>query len=61
MQTNLGTKPADQATFYEETALRLLQATMTCNGDMSPEAHISLAFKVADQFVSRLSQRTGEA
>jgi hypothetical protein len=55
----LARKPASEATLYEEVSARLLQASVTLDGRVEPQVHVSTAFRIADLYIQELAERQG--
>lgn len=50
-------KLASEATYREMVEALALQASMTCDGKMSPDAHAAAAIQAADALLARQEKR----
>ncbi len=55
----LARKPASEATLYEEVSARLLQASVTLDGRVDPDTHITQTFALTDLYFQGLADRQG--
>lgn len=56
---HLGTIPASEPPFRAMVAALALQASMTCDGKLSPQAHADIAVQAADALIERLERAGG--
>lgn len=52
---DLGKTPASESPFRAQVAAMAMQASMTCDGKLSPQAHADIAVQAADALIERLA------
>lgn len=57
----LASKPASEATLYEDVSKSVLQASVTCNGRLSNKTHVQHSFQLTDLYFEELARRQGGA
>lgn len=56
----LANKPADQATFLEQTAAGVLRGSVVGDGDIPPQQHATYAVRLAWALMKELASFQGE-
>lgn len=52
--SDLGNKPASEATYREWVAAMVLQGSVTCDGKLTPDTHAAYAERAAEALIARL-------